>query len=104
MFNGVRERIDGASSVVPRALIITVLDNGVFGLAESVPGASALTCIILIMGICGTIGLLGTASRMLWAFAREDGVNLSGYVARVEAPTALPLYAIGITALIAVKA
>jgi choline transport protein len=69
------------------------------------------------MGICGSIGLLGTASRMLWAFAREDGVPFSNYVSKVskqspapiglgltdikvESRTALPLYAIGITAFI----
>lgn len=29
------------------------------------------------------VGILATASRMLWAFAREGGVPFSGYIARV---------------------
>lgn len=45
---------------------------------------------------------MASASRMLWAFAREDGVPLSRYVSRIERNTALPLYSIGITAGISV--
>ncbi|KAF2008733.1 amino acid transporter [Aaosphaeria arxii CBS 175.79] len=70
---------------------------------KSVTGASLLTCIILTMGICGSIGLLGTASRMLWAFAREDGVPLSTYISRVRHHTSLPIFAISITAFISLS-
>jgi choline transport protein len=45
---------------------------------------------------------MASASRMLWAFAREDGVPLSRFVSRIEPNTALPLYSIGITASISV--
>lgn len=45
---------------------------------------------------------MASASRMLWAFAREDGVPLSRFVSRIEPRTALPLYSIGITATISI--
>ena len=35
------------------------------------------------LGISSAIGQLATASRMLWAFAREDGVPFSRWVAKV---------------------
>ncbi|KAF2279837.1 amino acid transporter [Westerdykella ornata] len=70
----------------------------------STAATTALVCasIIIITGISGSIGLMATASRMLWAFAREDGVPFSRYVSRVERRTALPLYSIGITATISI--
>jgi choline transport protein len=75
------------------------------------------------MLIFGTIGAMATASRMLWAFAREEGVPGSHYIAKVyytyilssisfdfsfcvltyskiEPSTGLPLYSIATTAII----
>ncbi|KAF2743337.1 amino acid transporter [Sporormia fimetaria CBS 119925] len=68
----------------------------------STAATTVLASIIIVTGISGSIGLMATASRMLWAFAREDGVPLSRYVSRIERHTALPLYSIGITALISI--
>jgi choline transport protein len=55
---------------------------------------------VLLISISGSFALLATASRMLWAFAREDGVPGAAYLARVETRSALPLWATGATALI----
>ncbi|OCL11504.1 putative choline transport protein [Glonium stellatum] len=74
--------------------IITVFE----GITDSPKGASVLVAIITVMTISGSIGLLATASRMLWAFAREDGVPFSSHISRIEPHTALPVYAISITA------
>lgn len=69
------------------------------------------------MFACGVFGLLATASRMLWAFAREDGVPFSAQVSKVlscvifsklwsnhltqiERRTCLPLVSIGTTTFI----
>jgi choline transport protein len=52
------------------------------------------------MLIFGSIGILATGSRMLWAFAREAGVPGSSYISRVESRTRLPLYSIGATAVV----
>ena len=53
---------------------------------------------VIIVAIFSAIGLHATTSRMLWAFAREDGVPGSRYISRVEPRTALPLWSIGTTA------
>ena len=41
-------------------------------------------CLIVALTIFATIGLLATSSRMLWAFARENGLPGSGYISRVS--------------------
>ena len=47
-------------------------------------GASAMTAIVVGVLILGSIGVLTTASRMLWAFARDNGVPASKYISRVS--------------------
>ncbi|KAL8724278.1 MAG: hypothetical protein Q9166_008037 [cf. Caloplaca sp. 2 TL-2023] len=63
-------------------------------------GATAMASIVVITQIFATIGCLATASRMLWAFARERGIPFSKYIAKVDERTKLPLYAIGATTII----
>lgn len=53
-------------------------------------GATAMSCIILVAQIFAAIGLLATASRMTWAFARENGLPFSKYLARVS--RSMPIY------------
>lgn len=40
----------------------------------TVGGATAMTIIVVALGICGTIGFLASSSRMTWAFARDRGL------------------------------
>ncbi|ORX96239.1 putative GABA permease [Clohesyomyces aquaticus] len=75
---------------------ILILQN----ITQSIRGTTVLAAIILIMGISASIGLIATASRMLWAFSREDGVPFSRFIKRIEPRTALPVYSIAITAAI----
>ncbi|CAO1597488.1 hypothetical protein XANCAGTX0491_001296 [Xanthoria calcicola] len=63
-------------------------------------GANAMISIIITAMIFAAVGLLATASRMLWAFAREQGLPGSSLLAKVEPRTLLPLYSIGMTAII----
>ena len=42
------------------------------------------TAVIIVTFIFEVFGLLATASRMTWAFAREDGLPFSSYLARVS--------------------
>ncbi|KAL8699755.1 MAG: hypothetical protein Q9201_005822 [Fulgogasparrea decipioides] len=63
-------------------------------------GATAMASIVVITQIFATIGCLATASRMLWAFARERGIPFSNYIAKVDERTKLPLYAIGATTIV----
>ncbi|KAF2842005.1 hypothetical protein M501DRAFT_998239 [Patellaria atrata CBS 101060] len=73
--------------------IITIFGN----ITDSKSGTSALVSLIILVLICGVCGLLATASRMLWAFAREDGVPFSSYISRIEPRTQLPIFSIGVT-------
>ncbi|KAI5783698.1 amino acid/polyamine transporter I [Geopyxis carbonaria] len=63
-------------------------------------GGLALSAVITVVMFFAAIGFLPTASRMLWAFAREKGFPFSSYVARVDSRWGLPLWAIGVTAFI----
>ncbi|KAF4630642.1 hypothetical protein G7Y89_g7494 [Cudoniella acicularis] len=68
----------------------------------SIGGATGMTVIIVLAQILACIGLLATASRMTWAFAREKGLPGYGLLAWVEPRTALPLWSIGLTMMITV--
>ena len=46
-------------------------------------GASVMIAIIIIMDAAGTIAFLATASRLVWAFARDGGLPGSGFVSKV---------------------
>lgn len=47
-------------------------------------GATAMIAIILVMTVCGTIASLATASRLIWAFARDHGLPFSRHVSKVS--------------------
>ena len=49
----------------------------------SLGGATAMIVIILIMTVCGTIAALTTASRLIWAFARDRGLPGWRHVSKV---------------------
>ena len=40
----------------------------------SLPGASTMICIIIIMDICAAIAFLATSSRIVFAFGRDKGL------------------------------
>lgn len=88
---------------------------------RSITGSTIMTSIIIVLVISATIGLLAASSRVMWAFARDNGLPGSTYLARVSQPilpyvgtreltswlaqqveprTQLPLYAIGLTTII----
>ncbi|KAL9129044.1 MAG: hypothetical protein Q9217_002414 [Psora testacea] len=64
-------------------------------------GASAMIVIIILMDVCGTIAFLATASRLVWAFARDRGLPGSRYVSKVLPDSTVPFYAVVITSSIA---
>jgi len=65
-------------------------------------GTSAMTAVVLTLCIFSSIASLAAASRIIWAFARDNGVPGSYYLSQVEPRTKLPLYAIGLSALITI--
>lgn len=50
----------------------------------STSATSALMMPFIIVAIASTFGLLASASRTLWAFARDDGLPFSAFFARVS--------------------
>ncbi|KAF2011281.1 amino acid permease [Aaosphaeria arxii CBS 175.79] len=69
----------------------------VFQSAAGVKGATVMTCTIVCLGTFGSWALLATASRQMWAFARDNGLPGSGHLSRIEPKSALPWYAIAVT-------
>ena len=112
----VAEEVYNASTVVPWAIVATIIVNGVLGFAllvallfclgdvtaaletptgfpfieifaqatNSNAAATAMTCLILFLLTASGSGVMATASRLLWSFARDNGVPLSGYISRVS--------------------
>ncbi|KAF2266927.1 amino acid transporter-like protein [Lojkania enalia] len=68
---------------------------------NSLPATVALISMIIFIGLCGTWGLQATASRMLWAFAREGGVPGSRFISKIDERTKLPFFATAVTSFIA---
>lgn len=111
------EEIRNASTVVPQAIIMSIVLNGVLGFAMmiaylfclgnleavlesqitlgypflyvfqtgtgSTPGAAVLGLIIVVLGVCSTVGVLASSSRMLWSFARDRGIPFWEYFIKV---------------------
>jgi len=67
----------------------------------SMAGATAMITIILVMTVCGTIASLATASRLIWAFARDRGLPFSRHVSKVQIGTSIPIYAVIIASSVA---
>lgn len=47
-------------------------------------GASAMTSILIVLTICGCISNVATASRQLFAFARDGGMPFSSFLSHVR--------------------
>lgn len=114
------EEIKDASTVVPRAVLISIVLNGSLGFAMlvayifclgnldevlasqttlgypflfvfqkgtgSTPGAAVMGLIVVVLGVCSTVGLVAATSRMLWSFARDRGVPFWSQFTKVICP------------------
>lgn len=110
------EEIKDASSVLPRAMMWTVVINGSLGFVmlvtycfaignvdellkntevmpfiqvfqiatKSLAGTNVLTTIIIVLTVCGCITNVATASRQMFAFARDGGLPFSKFLAEVS--------------------
>lgn len=54
---------------------------------QSRVGASVMTTILIILTMCGTISNVATASRQMFAFARDNGMPFSSFLAYVRCHT-----------------
>jgi choline transport protein len=67
---------------------------------QSTGGATAMSAIVLSLVIFATIAVLAAASRMMWAFARDNGLPGSSFISQVEPRSKLPLYSVGLSVII----
>lgn len=67
-----------------------------YNVTNSAGGASAMTAILIVLTVCSAISNVATASRQLFAFARDGGMPFSEFLAHVSpwfgriAPTPRP--------------
>lgn len=115
------EEIHSANIVIPWCMLTTTLLNGVLGIAmlfailfvttdpfmqifytatNTLPGASAMISIVIIMDICAAVAFLATSSRIVFAFGRDKGLPFWRTMATVQDDSAIPLYAIMVMALV----
>ena len=47
-------------------------------------GTTVMTCILIILTVCGCISNVATASRQMFAFARDNGLPFSPFLAYVS--------------------
>lgn len=67
---------------------------------RSTGGATVMVSVVLSLMIFASVASLAAASRVMWAFARDNGIPGSSYLAYVEPRTKLPLYSISLSAFI----
>ncbi|KAK1750187.1 putative amino-acid permease [Echria macrotheca] len=65
-----------------------------YNAVQSTGGATAMTCIMVVMSVCSVVNIIATSSRQLWAFARDRGVPFSPWFARVDSRWGLPMNAL----------
>lgn len=52
-------------------------------------GATVMACLIILMCLCSTISNVATASRQMFAFARDRGLPFSNFLAHVSVSMAM---------------
>lgn len=55
-----------------------------YNVTNSAGGASAMTAILIVLTVCSSISNVATASRQLFAFARDGGMPFSPFLAYVR--------------------
>ncbi|KAK1515847.1 uncharacterized protein CCOS01_13045 [Colletotrichum costaricense] len=68
-----------------------------YNITGSLAAANALTAAVTIMAIVSTIPLITSAARVMWAFARDQGLPFSRVVSKVERKRGIPTSAIVVT-------
>ena len=68
----------------------------------STSGATVMAIIIMMLGACATVGMLASTSRVVWSLARDRGMPFWRTLSKVDDRTAVPVWAVAVTATIAV--
>ncbi|KAM3077563.1 hypothetical protein ACMFMG_006900 [Clarireedia jacksonii] len=120
------EEIKGAARTVPRAMLSSIIINGILGFGmllailycqgdisaaaesptgypfiaifasgvQSIASATVMVSITVFLAWCNAIGCLASASRMMWSFARDNGLPFSSTLSKIETRSLLPMAAI----------
>ncbi|TKA21685.1 hypothetical protein B0A54_18021, partial [Friedmanniomyces endolithicus] len=91
------EEVRDAGIVLPRALIWSVVPNGIMAL---VMGATFIFCIGDIDDVLASPTEVATASRQLWSFARDQGVPFSAWLSHVSPGWNIPIRAVLVSVVI----
>ena len=75
---------------------IEILTQG----SRSIVGGTALSALLVVMFCCATLGVVSTASRQLWAFARDHAVPNARLISYVHPRMKVPVVSIAATATI----
>lgn len=86
--------VDAALNTPTGYPFIEIITQGV----RSTGGGTALCALIVVMFIFATLGVLASASRQLWAFARDNAVPNARWVSYVHPTLKVPVVSICITA------
>lgn len=94
----------GSASLVPSVILGTELGfpfiQVLLDATRNIAGTAVMSSIVLIMGISSTVGLLASASRLLWAFSRDRSMPFWSAISKVDSRTTIPVPAVLITTLI----
>ncbi|KAL1963334.1 hypothetical protein VTN77DRAFT_8455 [Rasamsonia byssochlamydoides] len=63
---------------------------------KSIPGATVMSAVVLILTWACATGITTSSSRMTWAFARDMGTPFSSIVKKVDRRTQVPIIAVGV--------
>lgn len=55
-----------------------------FQATRSAAGTTAMSCIIITLIVCATVGNVATSSRMIWSFARDRGLPFSPFIGKAS--------------------
>lgn len=72
----------------------------VYNATESKTATSAIVSIMVAMFIFATVGIMASSSRLTWAFARDKGLPLSGFFAKIHPKWKIPFNAVALTAVL----
>ncbi|KAM5432817.1 hypothetical protein MferCBS31731_007343 [Microsporum ferrugineum] len=68
----------------------------------SVPAATGMTVLIIILQGCSAISNVATTSRQMYAFARDGGLPFSNFISKVDSRFVVPLNALSISFVIVI--
>ncbi|KAJ5082150.1 hypothetical protein N7532_011193 [Penicillium argentinense] len=63
---------------------------------QSYSGASVMTAVIMVLTLACSTGITATASRMIWSFARDEGLPISRFLKSVNHRSKVPIVSVSV--------